>query len=140
MFETRGNLWTTDADVRVITTNGYVKKDGSCVMGRGCALEAKSRFPGIEYRLGTLIAEHGNHAFILSGNLVTMPVKHNWWEEADPGLIVRSAKELVVYADQNGWNRVLLPRPGCGNGKLSWADVKPLLDPIFDNRFCVITF
>lgn len=152
MKEARGNLWTFKADIRVITTNGAVRKDGECVMGRGCAFEAKSRYPGVAKMLGALIREHGNHVhLIFRGNpltfqtpLVSFPVKHHWAEMADPKLIERSAHELVALADDqawiDGWQHIVLPRPGCGNGSLRWDDVKPILDPILDERFTVITF
>lgn len=45
------NLWLL-SDTVVITTNGTVKGDDACVMGRGCALEAKLAFPGIDHRIG----------------------------------------------------------------------------------------
>lgn len=35
MIEVKGNLWTYPAEVRVITTNGFVKKNGEAVMGIG---------------------------------------------------------------------------------------------------------
>ena len=141
MIEVTGNLWNYPADVRAVTTNGRVKKNGACVMGRGCALEATRIFPGIEHKIGRLILEHGNVVLPLKEGIVTFPVKHSWEQPADPRLIVRSAKQLVAYADRFGWNTVVVPRPGCGNGRLSWdEDVKPLLDPILDDRFHIITF
>jgi hypothetical protein len=36
------NLWEVEADLRVITTNSDVNRDGAAVMGRGCACEARS--------------------------------------------------------------------------------------------------
>lgn len=53
MKEIYANLWEVEADLRVVTTNGAVRRDGACVMGRGCAREAKERYPGVEYRLGS---------------------------------------------------------------------------------------
>ncbi len=49
MIEQQINLWDADADnvLLCITTNGYVKNNGECVMGRGCALEAKTRWPDL---------------------------------------------------------------------------------------------
>jgi hypothetical protein len=55
-------------------------------------------------------------------------------------IIVQSAKELVKLADHNKWSKVYLPRPGCGAGELTWADVKPAIENILDNRFIVCTF
>lgn len=161
MKEVRGNLWTWmpgdgwNVTHRVITTNGFVKKDGTAVMGRGCALEAKNMFPGIALQLGNLLRWKGNHVHHVFTHgtefweLVTFPVKHNWWEMADMELIERSARELVELLDfeaaqviEGYWQpqRVVLPRPGCGNGQLRWEDVKPVLEKILDDRFYVITF
>jgi len=72
--------------------------------------------------------------------LVSMPVKHHWRDRADPELIVTSAKQLVQMADKFEWHSIVVPRPGCGNGGLTWNDVRPLLEPIFDDRFTVVSY
>ena|SRR3990167_4849700 len=143
MREVTGNLWTyPNTDVRVITTNGTVKRNGECVMGRGCALEAKQRFPGIAASLGLSVRCKGNIVSILSEDplIVSFPVKHEWMEQADIQLIKVSARTLAAFADLHGWKTIVMPRPGCGNGHLRWADVRPVLAPILDDRFHVITF
>lgn len=144
MEEIFGDLWDVEADLRVVTTNGAVRGDGACVMGRGCAREAKERYPGVEYRLGDLLKEHGNRVMRLGRfdgvGLASFPVKHHWREEADPDLIARSAEQLVALADKFGYTRVLIPRPGCGNGWLRWGDIRPILAKVLDERFAVITF
>lgn len=144
MKEIRGNLWDVECDLRVLTTNGIVKKDGACVMGRGCAYEAKTRFPGMEFRLGELLREHGNRVMRLGrygGTMIaSFPVKHHWKQEAEPVLIRRSAEQLVALADKFGHEHIAIPRPGCGNGKLSWDDVRKVLAEILDDRFLVVTF
>lgn len=141
MFEVRGNLWTYPADVRVITTNGTVKKNGECVMGRGCAAEAKNKWPELPKELGDHISRRGNIPYYFPRYvLYSFPVKHQWMQQADPELIKTSAKILSSYVDQDEFKVVLLPRPGCGNGGLKWEDVKPVLEPILDDRFYVITF
>ena len=154
MREARGNLWTlgATADAVVITTNGFVKANGACVMGRGCAKEARNRWPGLDVRLGTLLRQHGNHCFRLgvpglSADLVTMPVKPRsdglrpgWQCEAELPLIEKSCRQLVEMADKFGWHSVILPRPGCGNGGLNWDDVRPRLAAILDDRFTAVTF
>lgn len=144
MIEVTGNLWTFPADVRCITTNGFVKKNGECVMGRGCAREAAKKLPQLPKLLGDFIKNNGNHVGWLYGSthgdiIFSFPVKHNWWERADLDLIARSAEEIKVAVP--GKRTVLIPRPGCGNGQLSWDDVKPVIEPILaDDRFKIISF
>lgn len=146
MKEVTGNLWTYPADVRVITTNGFVKKNGEAVMGRGCALEAAKKYPSLPKVLGDHIKSNGNHVSWLYGCdrgelLWSFPVKHNWYEKADLTLIERSARELYnEFNAKKSVKVVVLPRPGCGNGQLNWNDVRPILEPILDDRFHVITF
>jgi hypothetical protein len=149
MLEVVGDLWTYPAEVRIITTNGFVKQNGEAVMGRGCALEAKGIYPGIAKRLGDMLLKKGNHVHVLwsadfDGKpeaLISFPVKRIWNEEADLTLIRRSAEELVaVAANYKHTTRFVMPRPGCGNGRLKWEDVKPLIEDVLDERFHVITF
>ena len=139
MLDVTGNLWTYTADVRVITTNGTVKANGECVMGRGCAAEAKKKFPKLPLLLGASIRTHGNTVqYFVDQNLFSFPVKHQWWEMADLELIRESAKDL--QRKLLGSSTCVLPRPGCGNGGLRWQDVKPVIADILDDRFHVITF
>lgn len=143
MREIRGQLWDHLGTATVcITTNGFVKTNGACVMGRGCAQQARDMYPGIDMRLGELIQRHGNRCFRLTidPTIVSFPVKHKWMEEADIELIKKSCGELMAMSDKFGWNNVVLPRPGCGNGRLTWTDVKSAISPLLDDRIAVITF
>ena len=143
MLEASGDLWEQDGGVVVITTNGVVRTDGACVMGRGCARQAKDRWPDLPFYLGRLIRRHGNRVFYLGVwggiHIASMPVKSHWREAADVSLIERSAHQLVQIADGFGWSKVWLPRPGCGNGRLSWDDVRSRLEVILDDRFTAMT-
>ena len=147
MIERAGDLWeiaTAGQAAVVITTNGSVRKDGCAVMGTGCALEAKKKFPGIDHDLGSVIASAGNHVtvlrdFICDGiSLLTFPVKAEWHYKAEVGLIEHSARELVNICDSLAIRKVVMPRPGCGSGRLRWADVRPVLAAILDDRFVVV--
>ena len=77
MQEIVGDLFkSVKADAICITTNGWTKRDGSCVMGRGCADQAKKRWPGIEHTLGIHL-ERGNHLYLLThveGRQIVLPV------------------------------------------------------------------
>ncbi len=143
MLEAKTNLWTADADLRCVTTNGHISRAGKVVMGRGCARELRDAAPGVDARLARLVRAHGNRVFrftrINGADVASLPVKHHWKEEADPDLIVRSVRQLVELADKFGYQRVLIPRPGCGNGRLRWSDVKPLIQHLLDDRFTVVS-
>jgi hypothetical protein len=142
MKEVFGNLWDF-AGIVAITTNGFLKKDGSCVMGRGCAREAAARFPTLPFELGRKIRSEGNHVFYFPEyRLITFPVKQVWWEPADLDLIQQSARELLQTIEEFNIKEVIyLPRPGCGNGKLKWEDVKKFLSPILkSDQFHIVTY
>ena len=140
MLEAKMDLWDPLWDIRCITTNGYVKSNGACVMGRGVALQAKNKYPGIATDLGRLIKLHGNHVFLLYAyDIVSFPVKNNWYEKGDLELIKRSAEELMSLLEVTPEiKQVALPRPGCGNGKLSWEVVKPKIENILDDRVTIV--
>jgi len=141
MLETIGDIWNY-ADrgcVIAITTNGSLTKDGRAIFGNGVAKQAAFRFPGLAEKLGRLLAAHGNHVFALGDGIVTFPVEETPWSLPDLRLVASSAQELRQLADSSGWERVVVPRPGCGGGGLAWKDVRPLLVPWFDERFTVIS-
>jgi len=141
MREHTGNLWVYPADAHVITTNGFIKKDGRAVLGAGVAKQAVGRFPSLPDRLGYKLKRAGNnvHTFPCTSHLiVTMPVKHHWRDNADPELILRSAKQLVELANERKWETVASVRPGCGNGGLRWLDVCGILEPLWDDRFVIV--
>ncbi|MFQ5853179.1 MAG: ADP-ribose-binding protein [Candidatus Binatia bacterium] len=142
MKEVFGNLWDFDGIIAV-TTNGFVKKDASCVMGRGCAREAALKFGWLPRKLGAAIAKHGNHVFYFPEyRLITFPVKHVWWEPADLNLIQQSARELLETIEEfKITDAIYLPRPGCGNGRLRWEDVKRIISPILkSDQFHIVTY
>lgn len=164
------DILTSTTQVVVITTNGYIKRNGEAVMGRGIAREIATRMPDIPKILGKLLATRGNHVHILQENpnqpvIVSFPVKphhticdgtnvvrhlahkyakgdllHGWACKADPNIIERSTIELLHLVNQRGWTDILMPRVGCGAGELSYEDIRPLLNQYLDKRFTVCTF
>ena len=145
MIEVIGDIWKYKADVKCVTTNGYVRKDGKAVMGRGVALQAVGRWPILATVLGTLLTGGENVPYIIGGPpaipfpVVSFPVKHHWKDKADLELIRRSAEKLVILASNHPeWKTYVIPRPGCGNGQLSWSEVEPVIEPILDDRFHII--
>lgn len=160
MIQVTGNLWdfTPVSDplvVRCITTNGTVTRDGRCVMGRGCALEASKMMPTLPLMLGKHLHKHGNVCMgpvkvmgmkgrgygysreVHSYQIMTFPVKHNWFETADVGLIRMSADKLKQVALLRKELVFILPKPGCGNGHLDWSAVKQWLTPLPNNVYVI---
>lgn len=147
MKEKLFNLWDDPGEphIKCVTTNGYVKNNGNAVMGAGVAAQAKVRYPQLPAILGEKLSKDGNHVWPLldladqTSVIFSFPVKYKWYETADLDLIKQSAEELVILTDIYEAGIVLLPLPGCGNGRLTWTEVKPHLDPILDDRFWLIS-
>jgi len=140
MIEVSADMWSyLGKAVIAITTGGAVSRSGRCAMPRGCAAQARERFPGLDEQLGQLILAHGNHVFCLDHGLVSFPVEATPYEVPSLALIEQSCSELVTLADEKGWRQVVVPRPGCGGGGLSWGDVRPIVESYFDDRFIIIS-
>ncbi len=139
MNELFGDLWGFDG-VKAITTNGTVRQDGACVMGKGVAYQAKAKYPTLPHMIGKYILNVGNRVGLFylpnQSRIITFPVKHQWYEKADLDLIRKSVTELEALIRLVPMT-VFLPRPGCGNGGLLWADVKPLVEVLPDNVYIV---
>lgn len=143
MIEVYGNLWDFPG-IKCITTNGTINRFGEAVMGRGCALEAKKKYPLLAKELAESIRQDGNNVHVFSKYpLITFPVKHHWSDKADIELIKRSAIQLLGFSimSDNPNEDIYLPRPGCGNGHLQWEDVKLVIKPILiSDQFKIVTF
>ena len=128
----------------VIPTNGSINKQGLAVMGRGLALQAAQRFPDIPQILGCKlevtwrdISEPVPLLFDYTYRLIYFPVKYRWHEVASLGLIERSAIDLAHYIKRHDFGPVFMPKVGCGNGKLNWSDVEPILERILGDTVFV---
>lgn len=105
-------------------------------MGRGIASEAKQKYPWLPNWAGAAITEFGLRVEVnWECKLILFPVKHNFWEIADVVLIRKCLEELLLkFKMTDFWDnpkykdsRILCPRFGCGNGKLDWAEIKPMV-------------
>jgi hypothetical protein len=81
MREICGDLWDWYGRATVvITTGGQVSAKGNCSMPRGCARQARERFPDLPSILGTMIREGGNRVFDLGNGIVSFPVENTPFE------------------------------------------------------------
>ena len=143
MLEIHGNLWDFHSKGHFIgiTTNGDINSRGQAVMGRGIAKQAATRYPDLPYQLAKLIKTTGATSVVhpfFAERFVSIQVKYHWNEQADLALIENSCRELVYYLGIWHFPKLYLPRPGCGNGGLDWAIVRPAIAPILDNRFTIV--
>ena len=130
MKESRGNILHAHCDALCVTTNGFIKRNGECVMGAGCAKQIAELDPTIPKALGTKIKANGNCTQVIPCNapdvkLVAFPVKPRsviydgsnvvshmtkdlrkgqtmagWAAKAQTAIIERSAHELVALANK----------------------------------------
>lgn len=135
-----------------IPVNGYVMKSGRLVMGRGVAQQARERFHFLDeliggkfYRVGYYVMKVAPHIFVFPVKPVIGQVglgKYNvlpryrarykefdtipgWAMMADLQLISHSLYQLRRLHDAGTFDRIYLPKPGCGNGGLKWEVVEP---------------
>jgi hypothetical protein len=132
-----GNIWTTRTDVYswlAITTNSFIKKDGTLAMGAGIAKEALEKYPDIDKLFGEKIQKLCNPlAFygvvnVPKYNLFALQTKYHFKDGSTIELIKRSIGKLKVlvsylvlenidYAFNN--LEIHIPFPGIGYGGLN---------------------
>jgi len=141
-----GDVWEYQGSaIIVVPTNGDVKSNGLAVMGAGIAKQAAQKYPLLPRQLAGKLRLDGNHVHHF-GDIVTFPTKHHWKEDADLVLIERSARELRELYDNQPrgawrsiWELVVMPRVGCGLGRLVWSEVEPVLDKYLGDPFVVVS-
>jgi hypothetical protein len=129
MIEKTCNLWIEPAEYRCILTSAAVA-DGEAVLETKSARAAAAKFAGLAGDLGRMLTARGNHVHLIRPGLCSFPIKQYQWSGPTLAVIERSAKELAEIV---GTAKTLLPRPGCGEGELAWADVAKVLACLPDN-------
>lgn len=164
-----GDMLSTECDALVITTNGFVKNNGACVMGRGIAKQVADAIPVVPFVIGNLINTSGNNVALLPKiqkgipDLIMFPVKPSMvinngfnvvkhcktsYGQVTPGflakasikIIEQSLQQLVELTNKNSWKVILIPHVGCGAGELDFEIIKPLMEKYLDNRFVCCSF
>ena len=167
MIEIKADLFDSifddKTDAICITTNGQVLTDGRAAMGGGCAGVCARKYPQTAIRLGMCLKNFGtNQPFVIGALdkegryleptmklikggcfkclIFSFPTIDRILDGAKLDLIERSAQELKVLVDRFELKGVVVPRPGCGIGGLSYREVKLILEKFFDDRFTVVSF
>lgn len=131
-----GNMWDAyeEADLFLITTNSFIKRNGALVMGAGIAKQARDMFSGLDLALGQRIDHLGLYGLLISENyperkLGAFQVKRHWKDTASLDIIEKSTSMLNHIAPNDGL-QIHLNFPGIGNGKLNRKAVLPLLEKL----------
>ena len=81
----------------VVTVNGTIKNNGESVLGRGIARQCKLKYPEFPKFLGEHTLKNGNTVKFWSRyKIITLPVKHDFWEMADLELINPRVDDVAV--------------------------------------------
>lgn len=136
MILKRGNLWEALADIHIVTTNSFIKKNGALVMGRGAAAELLNICKPVAKEFGRLILDQHDptdYGCILHPNRPygIFQVKVNWFDPAEGRLIVTSSQTLQAIATDG--REYAMNFPGIGNGRLTREYVLPLIENLPDN-------
>ena len=104
------------------------------VMGRGLALQFKTRWPSAyrsylaalrsgQLRAGTI------HAYRLPDNewILHCPTKRHWRQGSPMALVQATIKAIGPCCAQHEIRSVAVPPLGCGLGGLEWSDIHALL-------------
>lgn len=133
--EIRDNIWNFLDDVKLITTNGNIKRDGTSVMGKGIALEASKKFRDLPSMYANHIRKNNiSCAYYPSYKLILFPTKYNYWQNSNLILIRKSMEETLKICKNNNIERVVMPKVGCGNGLLYWNSVKRTIEDILMSK------
>jgi hypothetical protein len=153
-----GDLWSEvgKADLVLFTSNADLDSHGELVMGRGAALEARTRWPGLARVLAEATGGRREYGLAWAKDVETgsktvlgcLQVKRSWRDPADLKLIDWSAGKLAAALERwlgnpehaNRTLRVAINYPGIGKGtgNLSEADVQPILEKHFSNLQVVV--
>lgn len=135
-----GNFFRAEADMYVNTVN--------CVgvMGKGVTLHFKAHYPKmfLEYRA---LCKAGRiqpgvlHIWREFGvEVINLPTKRHWRDSSHFEDIVYGLSTLRRYLDNYyASSRVAIPALGCGNGGLSWHNVRPTIECLLDGTHHNIT-
>jgi len=134
-----GNLLNHIAqyDYLLVTTNSFIKKDSTLVMGRGFAAQMRDTYPGLSNIFGQMIMKTCGHlgfyGVIFHGKFGAFQVKYHYMQPAEIDLVQRSTNMLYDIAMRQSAKLFGLNCPAIGNGKLQIDVIHPIIKNLPDN-------
>lgn len=138
VWEGHQNILNSTAQALVVPVNSYA------VMGKGLALQFKQKYPAmfeayVKDCANNLLWDRGYfiHRFVDSDleterMIYCFPTKKHWRDNSRLEFIHRGLLKLVEVYKQEGIRQIAVPALGCGEGKLAWTKVYPLLSAMLD--------
>jgi O-acetyl-ADP-ribose deacetylase (regulator of RNase III) len=127
-----GNLFEANVEALVNAVNTVG------IMGKGIALQFKKKFPKMyeAYRVACASGEvmpGRMHVFERSDQanpryIINFPTKRHWRSPSQMEDIEAGLSALRKEIEDRGIRSVAVPPLGCGNGGLSWRDVRPAIE------------
>lgn len=123
-----GNIFNSPAQVIVNTVNTVG------VMGKGLALSFKKRYPKMfeaykkacdkhQLTIGKLMLYYAPDHWIMM-----FPTKESWRNPSKLEYLEAGLNKFVTTYAEKKITSIAFPKLGCGNGELSWTDVKPVME------------
>lgn len=111
------------------------------VMGKGIALQFKNKWPGNfaaylaackagKVRPGRMMVFDAG-AYAQPHFIINFPTKDHWRSNSKLSFIEDGLQDLVTQVRALDIRSIAIPPLGCGNGRLGWQDVKPLIESAF---------
>lgn len=125
-----GNILESQTEALVNTVNTVG------IMGKGIALAFKKTFPIVMEQYSKAVKEESFHIgvvqvvetnSILPKYVINFPTKKHWRHPSKMEYIDQGLKDLVNKITEYNIKSISVPPLGCGNGKLKWVNVKPLM-------------
>lgn len=127
----RGDLLKSPAQVLVNTVNTVG------IMGAGIALQFKEQYPKMFQKYQTLckkkLLDVGKLYLWKSTDtsnkeILLFPTKNHWLNLSELKWIEAGLQKFVENYERLNIKSIAFPKLGCGNGGLSWHDVKPVME------------
>lgn len=135
IYFTTGDIFLSGADALVNPVN--------CVgvMGKGLALQFKSRFPANFAAYRTACGNHQiqpGRMFVFETTsprrlIVNFPTKRHWRDKSRIADIQSGLHALTAEIRTRHIRSIAIPPLGCGLGGLDWSDVRRLIEAAFRN-------
>lgn len=161
MLEVKGDFWEEVEKQKpthiVCTCNGVLNLKNELIMGKGIAKQFRDRYKGLAKEAADRLLEvHGesyHHSRddygIVAGleprdgvSILLLQTKRHWRDESPKELVIDSCMWMnaginMISIAQGLECKIVMTRPGCGNGGLDWDDFKEDLD-FLDDRYIVV--